>query len=279
VNGALAITKLITGLVGNSYALLADSVESFADIFSSAMVWGGLTIASKPADDNHPYGHGKAEPLATLAVAAMLLLAAVGIAAQAIKEIRHPSGRPETYTLIVLVAIILVKELMYRYQSRAARLSGSIAVFADAWHHRCDALTSAAAAIGISITLIGQEGYETAEDWAALVACGVVAINGVRFAKMAVRELMDSSPSTQLADEISAVSHKVSGARFVEKVLIRKMGPRIYVDLHLEVEPLMTVESAHLVAHDVKDEIMRTWPEVADVLVHVEPHKPQSPSE
>lgn len=273
INAGLAIVKLVTGIVGNSYALVADSVESFADIFSSALVWGGLTIASRPADDDHPYGHGKAEPLATLAVAVMLMLAALGISVQAIREIRNPGLPPETYTLVVLIVIIAVKEMMYRYQMKAARQSSSLAVVADAWHHRCDALTSAAAAVGITIALIGKEGYETADDWAALIACVVVMANGIRFAKMAVHELMDSTPPTQLPDEISAAAIEVSGARFVEKVLVRKMGPRLYVDLHLEVEPLMTVHSAHLVGHEVKDEIMRRWPEVSDVLVHIEPYK------
>jgi len=276
INAGLAIVKLVTGIVGNSYALVADGVESFADIFSSALVWGGLTIASKPADENHPYGHGKAEPLAALAVATMLILAALGITVQAIHEIRHPGQRPESYTLFVLIVVIAVKETMYRYHIKAAKRSGSVAVATDAWHHRSDALTSLAAAIGITIALVGKEGYETADDWAALVACIFVAANGVRFAKMAVRELMDSTPQSQLAEEISVVATTVSGARLVEKVLVRKMGPRLYVDLHLEVDPLMTVHNAHLIGHEVKDEIMRRWPEVSDVLVHIEPHRPES---
>ncbi len=272
LNGGLAVVKLVAGIVGHSYALVADAVESLGDIFSSAMVWGGLTIASKPADENHPYGHGKAEPLAALAVALMLVGAAVGIAVQAIDEIRMPHQTPAWYTLVVLIVVVIIKETMYRYEVNAARRAQSTAVFVDAWHHRTDAMTSGAAAIGITIALVGGEGYETADDWAALVACLVIVGNGFRFARVAVHELMDTLPRTQLADEIQTSAVNVEGAQFVEKVLIRKMGPRLYVDLHLEVDPLMTVDKAHDVAHGVKDRIMQNWPAVADVLVHVEPH-------
>ena len=273
LNGGLALIKLVAGFAGNSYALIADAVESLGDIFSSLIVWGGLAIAAKPADRDHPYGHGKAEPLAALAVAFMLILAAVGIASQAIHEIRSPGDAPAPFTLLVLLGVILVKETMYHYEFRVARRTGSTAVHVDAWHHRSDALTSAAAAVGIAIALIGGEGYEAADDWAALIACAVIVFNGVRFARIAVRELMDTTPDTTLADAIQTATLTVDGARLVEKVLIRKMGPRVYVDLHLEVHPELSVRRAHRIGHDVKDRIMAQWPQVADVLVHVEPHE------
>ena len=276
LNGGLALVKLVAGFAGHSYALIADAVESLGDIFSSAIVWGGLVIAARPADRDHPYGHGKAEPLAALAVAIMLIAVAAGIASQAVGEIQEPGLAPAWYTLVVLLAVVVIKEAMYRYESRVAAEIDSTAVHVDAWHHRSDALTSAAAAVGIAIALIGGEGYEAADDWAALLACLVIAFNGLRFARCAVIELMDTSPGTTLVDAIQTVAVDVEGARFVEKVLIRKMGPRLYVDLHLEVDPELSVRRAHDIAHNVKERIRGEWPEVADVLVHIEPHGGES---
>ena len=277
VNGALAVAKLVAGMVGQSYALVADAVESLGDIFSSTIVWGGLAIAARPADANHPYGHGKAEPLAALIVAIMLLAAGCGIAVAAVHEIRTPHHAPAPFTLAVLILVVAAKESMYRFASRTGHAIGSTAVVVDAWHHRSDAITSAAAGVGITIALVGGAGYESADDWAALAACAVILANGFRFARTAVGELMDSSPATAPADEIRATALTIDGARGIEKILIRKMGPVWYVDLHLEVDPTMTVERAHGVGHDVKDAIMAKWPAVADVLVHVEPHKPSAP--
>lgn len=271
LNGSLAVVKLVCGIAGNSYALVADAIESMGDIFSSAIVWSGLVIASRPADANHPYGHGKAEPLAALFVALMLAAAAAMIATLAIHEIRTPHSTPATYTLFVLLGVVAIKETMYRYEARAARKSGSTAVLVDAWHHRSDAITSAAAAIGITIALIGGPGYEPADDWAALAACGIILVNAVHFVRTAVGELMDTKPEAVFVEAIQTAALKVEGARYVEKVLIRKMGPQLYVDLHLEVDPDLPVREAHRIAHLVKDSIMASRREVADVLVHIEP--------
>ena len=204
-------------------------------------------------------------------VALLLVAAAATIATQAVHEIRMPHNAPATYTLFVLLGVVAVKETMFRYEARAARKSGSTAVMVDAWHHRSDAITSAAAALGITIALVGGPGYEPADDWAALAACGVIVVNAVRFVRTAVGELMDASPEAPLIESIHAAALKVEGALFVEKVLVRKMGPQLYVDLHLEVEPELPVREAHRIGHLVKDSIMASRREIADVLVHVEP--------
>ena len=278
LNGALAVIKLTAGILGQSYALVADAVESLADIFSSAIVFGGVVIASRPADDDHPYGHGKAEPLAALAVALMLIVAAFGIAARAIQGIQEQQPTPAGYTLIVLLAVIVIKETMYQYEWRIAQRIGSSAIGVDAWHHRSDAITSAAAAIGITIALVGGEGYASADSWAALVACLIIVVNGIRFARPALRELMDTTPGTPLVNSIQETTSQVDGARRVEKVLIRKMGPKLYVDLHLEVDSTLTVRQAHAIGHAVKDAILAAHGEIADVLVHVEPYWGERPS-
>lgn len=270
-NAGLALVKLVAGIVGNSYALVADAIESVGDLLSTAIVWGGVMIAAKPPDENHAYGHGKAESLATLCVAVMLICAAGVIALQAIQEIRHPHHAPAPFTLGVLVIVVLVKEGMYRFQMGAGHRMDSTAVKADAWHHRSDAITSLAAFVGISIALIGGPGFESADDWAALAACLVILYNGVNFSKTAIAELMDATPEVPFLDGIHVSASRVNGAERIEKLLIRKMGHRIYLDMHLEVDPQMTVETAHGVAHAVKEAIMREHPLVADVLVHVEP--------
>jgi cation diffusion facilitator family transporter len=271
LNGALAVVKLVCGIIGNSYALIADAIESLGDIVSSAIVFGGLVIASRPADENHPYGHGKAEPLAALAVAAILILAAVLIATQAIHEIRNPHTPPAGFTLVVLIVVVIIKETMFRYESRAGHRIGSTAVMVDAWHHRSDAITSAAAAIGISIAVIGGKAYAVADDWAALFACMIIAYNGLRFARTATHELMDTMPESAVLSSIEAAAMRVNGTHQVEKLLVRKVGPRLYVDLHLEVDPMLTVQRGHEIAHAVKDSIRTERKDVADVLVHIEP--------
>ena len=269
--GLLATVKLVVGVVGHSYALVADAVESFADIASSAMVWGGLAIAAKPPDANHPYGHGKAEPLAALAVGMMLIGAALGIAIEAIHGIRTPQAAPAAYTLVVLLGVIVIKEAMFRLVLRVGRRIGSTAVTADAWHHRSDAITSAMAAFGISISIFAGPGYEAADEWAALGATLVIAFNGSRFVRQALSELMDQQPAPALLGRVRTVAEGVAGVAGVEKLLARKMGLTYLVDMHVEVDGAMPVHDAHELGHQVKDEIRRQLPEVADVLVHIEP--------
>lgn len=277
VNGLLALIKLIAGLIGHSYALVADAVESMADTFSSIVVWGGLRIAAQPADDNHPYGHGKAEPLAALFVALMLFGAGVVIAIQAVREILTPHHAPAAFTLWVLLAVVAVKEGLFRVVRRVARSTGSQAVMSDAWHHRSDMLTSTAAAIGISIALIGGEGYASADDWAALFASGVIVFNAWRLIRPPLHELMDAEPAdTDLLDRIRAVAGEVPEVRRVEKLFARKSGLGYWLDMHIEVDPDMTVVRAHDVAHRVKERVQAQIPRVQDILIHVEPFQATS---
>ncbi len=270
-NLALAGVKLLAGLAGRSAALVADAVESFADSVSSIIVWGGLRIAARPPDATHPYGHGKAEPLAGLAVSIILMIAAIGIVHQAIVGIATPDEAPAAYTLYVLVGVVVVKELLYRYCARAARTLESVAVSADAWHHRSDAITSLIAAVGISVSLLGGPGYEVADDWGAILAGGIIAFNGTRFARIAMRELMDTQPSDSFRTAIRRIAGGVNGVRDVEKILARKMGMGYWVDMHIEVDGTMSVTAAHDLAHRVKDAILAGDARVKDVLIHVEP--------
>jgi cation diffusion facilitator family transporter len=228
-------------------------------------------VAAEPADEDHPYGHGKAEPIAAAVVSTMLLLAAGWIAIEAFGEIAHPHLAPAPFTLVVLLGVIAIKESLFRFVLRESLAVSNSAVMTDAWHHRSDAITSLAAGIGISVALLGGEGYESADDVAAIVAAGVIAWNGWRMLRPALNELMDRSPSRELVEQIRRIAEAVPGVVAVEKCLARKMGYQYYVDMHVEVDPQMTVRLSHQIAHEVKDRIRSQLANVCDVLVHIEP--------
>lgn len=271
-NAGLALLKGVTGYFGNSYAMIADAIESVSDIFSSLLVLFGLKYASRPADKNHPYGHGRAEPLVTFLVVGFLLTSAVIIAYQSIQNIKTPHELPEAYTLIVLGVIIGIKEVFYRIVKRRGEQTHSSAIKADAWHHRSDAITSLAAFIGISVALILGKGYESADDWAALFACGIIAYNSYRIFRPALGEIMDEHVYDELIGKIRELSKNVAGVIDTEKCLIRKTGMKYHVDLHIIVDAGITVKEGHIIAHAVKDHLQKALIQLADVLIHVEPN-------
>jgi cation diffusion facilitator family transporter len=271
-NASLALLKGITGYLGNSYALMADAIESSSDVLASFLVLFGLKYASRPADENHPYGHGRAEPLVTFIVVGLLIVSAIVIAYESIQHIYTPHSLPAPYTLIVLGAIILFKEIFYRFVSRKSKETKSTALKADAWHHRSDAMTSLAAFIGISIALYFGKGYESADDWAALVACVVILYNSYIIFRPALGEIMDENLYDDLIAEIKLKSKKVSGVIDTEKCYIRKSGLQYHVDLHIIVASDISVKEGHDIAHRLKDRLKDDFPEIADVLIHVEPN-------
>jgi cation diffusion facilitator family transporter len=270
-NLLLACLKLAAGVLGHSHALIADATESFADVFTSLIVWRGLVIAAAPADDEHPYGHSKAEPLAAAFGAVMLLGAAFWIANKAFVEISEPHPSPRWFTLVVLVVVIAIKEGLFRFVSREGEATDNSAVRTDAWHHRSDAITSASAFIGISVALIGGENFSWADDAAALFASVIIAWNGWRLLQPAMNELMDSAPHPEIIEQIRQFAAGTSGVESVEKCFVRKAGHLYFVEMHVEVDPQMTVLQSHEIAHDVKDKIRAALPAVSDVLVHIEP--------
>jgi cation diffusion facilitator family transporter len=272
VNAVLAITKLIAGLVGNAYALVADAVESSADIMSSIIVWSGLAIASQPPDEDHPYGHGKAEPLAAAVVSLMLIGAAIAISLEAISEIRVPHHSPAPWTLGVLVGVIVTKWLLSRRVQAVGATIGSNAVRADAFHHLSDALTSAAAFIGISIALVGGPGWESADDWAALLASGIILYNGISMLQPALHDLMDRMPGAEVVAPLRAVAESVPGVLAVEKLFVRRMGTAYRVTIHVQADAKMTLDESHELGARVKYAIRDRIPGVQYVLVHMEPY-------
>ena len=275
VNIMLASVKMLAGFFGNAYVLIADGIESAMDVGGSIVIWGGLKVAARPPDRTHPYGHGKAEPIAAVIVAIGVLAAALGLAIQSVREIFLPHHGPAPYTLVVLIVAVIVKEILYRYVIRFGRSVESTAVQTDAWHHRTDAITSIAAFIGISVALVGGEPWQSADDWAALFACALIGANGYRLLRPALYEIMDTAPGGKIVRSIRRAARSVPGVMQVEKCRVRKMGLDFYVDLHVGVKDSISVREGHEIAHQVKAAIQQNDSRVADVLVHIEPAQNQ----
>ncbi len=270
-NTFLAIGKGVVGFLGNSSALIADAMESLNDMLASLLVIIGLRYATLPPDENHPYGHGKAEPLVGFAVAVVLVASAVLVAWHSIRSLMEPREAPEAYTLYALAAIVLIKELMYRFVRKKGEQTGSNSLQADAWHHRSDALTSGAAFVGISVALLFGEGYEHADDWAALFACVIILYNAYRMFRPALGEVMDEHKYPELEQAVRDIAEGTAGVHGTEKCYVRKVGLSYYVDLHLWVDGAISVYEGHNIAHEAKDAIRAALPEIADVHIHVEP--------
>ncbi len=278
INAGLAVIKLMAGLLGNSYALVADAVESSTDMVGSLVVWSGLRIASRAPDDRYPFGYGRAEALAAATVSTIMLGAAMGIAIEAIAEIRTPHDAPAWWTLLVLAMVIVVKELLAKRVMAISMASGSVVVAADAWHHRADAISSGAAFIGITVALIGGPGWEPADDWAALVAAGVILLNGGVLLRTALRDLMDRAPAPAISVTVSEAALTTPGVLAIEKLKIRKSGTAFYVDIHVQADPALSLHEAHILSGMVKTAIRQRVPAAMGVLIHMEPFKPTEES-
>jgi cation diffusion facilitator family transporter len=271
INIVLSSAKIVAGLLGNAYVLIADGIESAFDVAGSVIIWSALKFAARPPDATHPYGHGKAEPIAAIIVSVGVLVAALGLAIQSVRELFLPHHAPAPFTLGILIIAVVIKEVLYRYVIQFGRDVESTAIQTDAWHHRTDAMTSVAAFIGISVALIGGEAWQSADDWAALFACGLIGANGYRLLRPALFEIMDTAPRGEIVDLIRHAARAVPGVIEIEKPLIRKMGLSFYVDLHVKVNGAISVREGHQVAHAVKRAIQDSDQRIADVLVHIEP--------
>src|ERR1700733_6821438 len=270
-NLVLAVFKCLAGFIGHSFALVADGIESLSDVISSTVVYLGLRLAIKPPDDEHPYGHGKAEPVAAVIVSLALIVAAIVIGTESIRRIETPHPLPEPYTLWVLLAVVGIKLLLSRYVSSVGEGIDSTAVRSDAWHHLSDAITSAFAFVGISIALWTRNA--AADDWAALCASPVIIFNAWRQLRIPLGELLDATPSPEVEAQVRSIASTVSGVIGLEKCFVRKVGFRYYVDLHVVVAGGLSVRDGHLIAHRVENTLLQQVPRLANVLVHIEPEE------
>lgn len=272
LNVVLAIVKILGGVFGNTYALVADGAESTLDVLSSGLVWAGFRVAGRPPDANHPYGHGKAEPLAALAVAIFVFVVAGWIAIESLHEIITPHRAPRWWTLPLLAGVIVTKFWISRRMHAAGKAEDSTGLGVEAQHHWSDAITSAAAFIGIAMALIGGDGWETSDDWAALAACGVIAFNGVSMLSKALHDVMDTAVSERFENEVRTLALGVDGVRALHRLRVRKSGLTYLVDIQIRVDGDLTVRAGHEIAHAVKDVLIASAPHrISDVTVHVEP--------
>jgi cation diffusion facilitator family transporter len=270
-NLCMAIVKFLVGYFGNAYALIADAIESTGDVFASMLVLLGIKYAQKPPDENHPYGHGKVEPLITFAVVGFLVVSGTLIIDESIHNILTTHKAPHSFTLYFLGAIILIKEGFFRFVDKTSKKTGSTSLKADAWHHRSDAITSAFAFVGILIAVILGDEYAAADDWAALCASGVIFFNAYLIFRPALGEIMDEHRYDDFIAIIRESSHSVPGVVKTEKCWVRKSGMRYWVDIHVHVNGDMSVHDGHTIAHVLKERLMNELPEIEDVLVHIEP--------
>lgn len=272
---ALAAVKFVAGWFGRSTALMADAIESLADTLGSLLVWHALRVAARPADPRYPYGYGKAEALASLTIGGMLVVAAVLIVGEAFHQLTVPHAPPRPWTLFVLVAVVAVKEILFRVVVRGAREFDSDAARADAWHHRSDAITSLAAFIGVSLAIwgpgwFGIPGFVLADEVAAILASGVILLTARSLIRPALAELLDAD-SPAMAARIEAVVSQIEGVADVEKVLVRKSGPGYLADMHMHVASDVTVATAHELTGKVKAVLREELPNLRTILIHVEP--------
>lgn len=276
INLILMIVKIVTGIVGNSYALIADGIESASDILVSLVTWIGFGLSLRPADKNHPYGHGRIESLAGMFSGVALLAAAGVIAYQSIQEILTPHHSPEWFTLPVLLAVVATKEILARRISNLSKFSDSRALEGDAWHHHSDAITSAAAAIGISIALIGGPQYAAADDWGALIACAIIVFNGGRIIARSFYENIDGRIDPLIDEHIRKCAADVPGICEIEKCRVRKSGIFYFAEVHVQVDPHCSVTVGHEIAHQFKERVAKQMPTVKDIVIHIEPYSKKS---
>jgi cation diffusion facilitator family transporter len=277
VNLILSVVKFAAGILGNSFALIADAAESWVDFASSFLVWLGLKTAALPPDKNHPYGHGKAEPLSAMFVAVFMFSVACFIVYEAIQHIITPHESPRAWTIIVIVGVLITKEVLYRFMKKNAKKFKSNALSAEAVHQRTDSITSLAALLGIVISLVAGEGYAAADDWASLLAAYFILQQAFKVGKTSISELMDEAQPEEIVNDIRKTAIEVEGVIRINACFVRKMGFEWFVDIHIGLDGNQSVYDGHGVAHSVVDRIKEKFPQVYDVLTHIEPHEDNDP--
>jgi cation diffusion facilitator family transporter len=271
VSGVLAIIKLFAGIWGHSAAVVADGLESAADVFASGFVLLGLTLAAKPADSNHPYGHGRAEILTGLIIGLLLTAGGVLISFGSAHRLGQPRETMAGYVVWPLIASAIAKTALATSKFHYGRKLRSTALIADAWNDTMDILSATVALVAVGLSLSDPVRFLDADRYGAFVVGLIVVFTGVRVTRDTALQLMDTMPDDRLVAQIRTVAATVPGVAGVEKCFARKTGLRWHVDLHIEVNPELTVRQSHNIAHEVRLKIMQTLDWVADVLVHVEP--------
>ncbi len=271
VSAVLAIVKIAAGIAGHSTAVVADGLESTGDVFASGFVFLGLTLAAIPADENHPYGHGRVETLTGLLIGLFLTAGGALISYISLQSLGRPHAPVAPFVVYPLLASLVAKAALAVYKFRNGRQLKSDALRADAWNDAMDSVSAAAALIAVGLALADPLHFMEADRYGGFIVGLIVVTTGARVAYDTAMQLMDTMPGDDLMNEVRAVARSEPGVRGIEKCFARKTGLRYHVDLHLEVDPEMTVRRSHEIAHLVRERILARLDWVADVLVHVEP--------
>lgn len=274
VNLALGVTKLVGGIVSGSFALLSDAVNSLGDVFTSVVVLLAFRVAQRPADREHPYGHTRAEGIAASNVAVLIAVSALLVGWESIQRLTVRHALPPGWTLWIAGANVVIKEALYRYKVRVARRTRSSAIMANAWDHRADALCALAVLIGLAVVRWGGPPFIWADEAAALVVVAAILWSATELFLRSASELMDRQAEEPYVRQVRAAAESVPEVRRVETLRVRKSGLEYFADIHIEVDPQMTVADGHRVGHTVKDHLLARFPNLRDVLVHLEPHDP-----
>ena len=269
VSLALGCVKLAGGLIGRSLALVSDAVHSLVDAAVSAALLVALVVAERPADPEHPYGHGRVEAVAGAGVALVLLALSIAIAYEALSTLAVRRAPPAGFTLLIAGGGAVFQELLYRYVSRVARHTGSKALLATAWDYRLDALGGVGVLSGVAMTK--WAGWPWADHVAAILIAGTVFWIGGRLLWENVQSLIDRQADPEILGAVRAEAAAVPGVLAVEKLRVRRMGIEHVAEIHIQVDDNATVRGGHEIAHAVKDRIVTHIPSVSDVIVHVEP--------
>ena len=272
ISAALAAVKIAVGLKANSTAVVSDGIESATDVLASSLVLFGLMMAAKPPDAEHPYGHGRLETLSGMAVGIILAVAGSLIAFESLRRAMHRHGPPATFAVWPVLISIVIKGSLFLIKRHLGREIRSTSLLADAWNDGMDTLSGFVALIGVSLEAYVPKQFSIADETGGFLVGMIVITLGIRIVRDTTFQLMDTMPNRDLLDEVRKVAMKVPGTLGVEKCFARKTGLQYHVDLHLEVDPEMTVAESHEIATEVRGKIRGELSWVADVLVHVEPH-------
>lgn len=267
----LASGNVTIGLLAGSTSVVATGLEFVGDVLASTVVLAGMLMAAKPADLDHPYGHGRFETLAGLVVGMILAGGGAGICFRSLQEVSKVHAPPSAYASFALVGAILVRSVMSTIKFRVGRRIQSSSLVADAWNDAVDILSATAALVALGLTLSNPARFLAADHYGGFVVGLVVILTGLRVMRDASRDLMDTMPDGRSLDEIRAVVLRVHGVVGVEKCFARRTGLQHHVDIHLEVDPNLTVWESHDIATQVRRYLCEQLEWIADVLVHVEP--------
>ncbi len=271
VNLLLGIIKLAGGVIGNSFALIADAVNSIGDVVTTIVVLFALRVAQRPADAEHPYGHTRAEGIAASNVALLVILSACFVGWESVQRITVQHEIPPVWTLWIAGCNILIKESLYQYKVRIGKRTGSAALIANAWDHRSDALCALAVLIGLGTIRIGGTQFIWADEVASLIVVAVIVWSGIQLFRSSASELMDVQADSEFVGRVRAAAIEVAGVEEIETLWVRKSGLEFFADIHLEVDQHLTVAEGHRIGHQVKDRLLDRFPNLRDVLVHLEP--------